>query len=156
MPHVRPFRPTDGPALVDLHTSAILAIPDSFYAPKLKRSWAHGLRPEGYAGQQGVFEVVADDEDRAVAFCHAVGDEVVGLYVHPQWQGRGTGKLLLERAERRIWAEGHDRVQIKASLNARGFYEAQGYALVDTTEHKTRGGLMLACLLLEKRIVTSR
>jgi ribosomal protein S18 acetylase RimI-like enzyme len=57
-------------------------------------------------------------------------DEVNQLMVSAAARGRGVGALLLEDAERRVAAAGHDEVWlavVPGNTTARGFYEARGW-----------------------------
>jgi putative acetyltransferase len=148
---IRPFRPADGAALADLHRKAILATSDAYYTGPERDSWAAGLKPEFYvASEEGSIELAVDPKDRPIAFCQCAGDEVLGLYVHPDWQRYGVGRALMQRAEARMASAGHRAVRVHASNSAVPFYEGLGYAVVEATSHKTRGGLVLASTRLTK------
>ncbi len=148
---IRPFRPSDGTALADLHRKAILATSDAYYTRVERESWAAGLEPEFYVPSEGgSIEVAVDPEDRPIAFCQDAGDEVLGLYVHPDWQRSGVGRELMQRAEARIETAGHRVVRVHASNSAVLFYESLGYTVVEATSHETRGGLALASTRLAK------
>src|SRR5258707_590740 len=59
-------------------------------------------------------------------------DWIEQLYVLPEMQGRGTGSALLEIAKR-----ASDRLQLwtfRANAQARRFYEARGFAIVEQTD----------------------
>jgi putative acetyltransferase len=69
---------------------------------------------------------VVELDDRPVAFM-AMKDEFIDqLYVHPDYQNRGIGKALLDRARqlspRHIWL-----YTLQINSNARVFYEKQGF-----------------------------
>ena len=149
---IRAFRPGDGEALADLHRRAILASSEAVYSNEQKESWAFGLKPEFYDASSGVFEVAVDDDGVARGFCHAIDDEVLGFYVDPNWQRRGIGAALLARAEAGMAARGIPAAHVKATLTAQPFYERHGYAVLAQSEHKTRGGLVLPCVILEKQL----
>jgi len=60
--------------------------------------------------------------------------DVYWIAVHPDQQGRGIGKLLLEEAEKQIAAASGSRIYIETSHRpdyqpTRGFYERCGYTL---------------------------
>jgi putative acetyltransferase len=74
----------------------------------------------------------------------------------PDWQRRGVGTALLERGEATIAGGCQPIARVKATTSAQAFYERHGYRVVATLEHKTRGGLLLPCVALQKSIVTSR
>ena len=154
---IRAFVASDGEALADLHRRAILAQPEEHYTLAERESWAFGLKPERYGPKDGaVLEVAVRQDGRAVAFCHSAEDQILGLYVDPDWQGRGLGSELLRRAEKAIATRGHVVVRVEATISARPFYESHGYRFVANHRHKTRGGLALTAADMAKTIVTSR
>jgi putative acetyltransferase len=154
---IRAFAPSDGEALADLHRRAILATSEKYYSLEERESWAFGLKPDFYAPKGGgVLEVALAQDGRAVAFCQSAEDEILGLYVDPDWQGRGAGSALLQRAETMIAGRGHTVAKVTATISAWPFYETHGYRFLADHPHKTRGGLVLAAVALEKPIVTSR
>ncbi len=51
-----------------------------------------------------------------------------GLYVDPEWWGRGVGSCLLEAAERAARTQGAAAITVKAQAGARGFFLARGFA----------------------------
>ncbi|WP_244466971.1 GNAT family N-acetyltransferase [Devosia geojensis] len=110
---------------------------------------------EGYAKAVAggeIIEVAVNGSDTAIAFCGRKNAEVCGLYVHPDHQGNGIGRTLLERAEAAIIAAGHRRIAIRASLSAVPFYRSCGYAEIGRTEFTSRGGLVISAANLEKII----
>jgi GNAT superfamily N-acetyltransferase len=74
---------------------------------------------------------VAEIDGKVVAFSYAdkVNASIWALFVHPNHEGRGLGKLLLERAAHWLFERGHDRVQLTTGANTRAdrFYAAQGW-----------------------------
>jgi putative acetyltransferase len=154
---IRSFEPGDGQAVADLHRRAILATSEEHYTLAERESWAFGLRPDFYAPLNGsVMEIAAREDGRPIAFCHSTRDEILGLYVDPDWQGCGVGSALLERAETMIAGGSNPVAKVTATTSARSFYEARGYRFVAEHPHKTRGGLVLPAVAMEKPIVTSR
>jgi putative acetyltransferase len=154
---IRSFGPGDGQAVADLHRRAILATSEEHYTLAERESWAFGLRPDFYAPLNGgVMEVAAGEDGQPIAFCHSTRDEILGLYVDPDWQGCGVGSALLERAETMIADRGYRTAKVTATTSARPFYEARGYSFVAEHPHKTSGGLVLPAVAMAKPIVTSR
>ena len=75
-----------------------------------------------------------------------------GLYVVPSWARRGVGSALLRAAEADIAAAGHRLIRIGATLVGRPFYQAHGYEVVHHQRWKTRGGLMIDTVDMEKAV----
>jgi GNAT superfamily N-acetyltransferase len=150
---VRAYEAGDGDVLIDVHRRAILAVPDSFYSLAERQSWSSGLTAAFYAPKDGeVMELALSDTGMAIGFCHNTADEVLGLYVDPDWHGRGAGRTLLQRAEAMMIGRGHSLAHVKSTTSARPFYERYGYRFVADYPHKTRGGLVLPAVALEKEL----
>jgi putative acetyltransferase len=157
---LRAGTPADGPALRDLHEASIRAFGISAYSAAEVESWVGVLEPNRYGEamtKDGEIFLLAVAADGALAgFCSYKADEVIGLYVAPDWGRRGIGSALLAAAEAAIAASGHDRIRIGASLSGRAFYEAKGYRVVADRVWKSRGGLEMAALDMEKGAAKSR
>jgi putative acetyltransferase len=97
--------------------------------------------------------IVAVAADTALAgFCSFKDDEVKGLSVAPLAARRGVGSAMLRQAEAAIAAAGHRRIRLDASLSGQAFYELHGYRVVVRHGWKTRGGLVIAALAMEKAL----
>jgi ribosomal protein S18 acetylase RimI-like enzyme len=149
---LRDFHDGDGPALLAVHTGAILATGDQFYTEAERQSWAHGLVAEGYARARNGGEtfILATANDAVIGFCSWDAKQIVGLYVDPAQQGRGIGALLLRHGEDALRGHGVALSRIHSSLPAVGFYEAHGYVVTARAMHSSRGGLLMADAMLEK------
>jgi GNAT superfamily N-acetyltransferase len=157
---LRPGTPADGPALRDLHEASIRAHGISVYTPAEVDSWVGVLEPHRYGEamtKEGEVFLVAEGADGALAgFCSYKADEVIGLYVAAGSGRQGIGSALLAAAEAAIAAGGHRRIRIGAALSAQTFYEAKGYRVVADRVWKSRGGLEMAALDMEKSTAESR
>jgi putative acetyltransferase len=72
------------------------------------------------------------------AFCAARKGWIDHLYVHPAFQGRGLGSVLLSEAMR-----GEDRVRLwvfRRNLRALEFYQKRGFRQIATTEGDNEEG----------------
>lgn len=147
---IRPLRDGDGADLMRLHGRAILAISPGIYTLDELQSWAFGLRADQYRPPDGGHFEVVEIGGAIVAFRDHTNDEVLGLYVDPVWQGHGIGAELMGLAEARMVASGSARAKVHASLPALPFYERLGYRVVQRTEHRSRGGLVMASARMEK------
>lgn len=79
---------------------------------------------------------VAHDDRRVVGFCVIDGDWLEQLYVDPAAQGRGAGRVLLDRAK-----DDHpDGLRLRVftrNAPARRFYECAGFTLVEQGDGST-------------------
>jgi ribosomal protein S18 acetylase RimI-like enzyme len=152
---LRDFRDSDGPALLAIHSGAILATGDEFYTEAERRSWAYGLVAEGYARARDggeTFVLATTANDTIIGFCSWDAQQIVGLYVDPRQQGRGIGSLLLRHGEDAMRHSGVTLSRIHSSLPAVSFYEAHGYVVTSRAMHSSRGGLPMADAMLEKSL----
>ena len=130
-------------------------ISENFYSQAQRESWAHGLTPQGYidaSNRDETYEVAVADS-QVIAFCGRTADTVKGLYVDPDWQGRGIGHELLARAETMLRDEGRTFVVMETSLSAGAFYVSCGFQKVSEEERKSRGGLMMGTCIMRKELV---
>lgn len=95
-----------------------------------------GITPEAIAAMiaQGPCLWVAEIDRVPVGFS-MVSDEtacVFGLFVHPDHEGRGVGRLLLEKAERHLFAK-FDEIWLETEIGSRAyaFYERAGWLPVE-------------------------
>ncbi len=57
------------------------------------------------------------------------GNKIGGLYVHPNFIGKGIGKNLLESIENYARKKGIKKLMLYSTLNAENFYKKYGYKL---------------------------
>ena len=99
--------------------------------------------------------IVAEVGGVPVGLTQPAADEVNGLWIGPDWQGRGIGRRLLRAAEARIRQEGHGRAWLECSgFNARaaGFYRACGYHLESEEVQQHPSGVAEAIWIFGRRI----
>lgn len=85
---------------------------------------------------------VYEDEGQVVGFLSMVGNEVGGIFIHPEFQGRGVGRSLMDKARER--SEKQLELEVyKDNFNARGFYEHYGFVVIYEYLFEDTGYLML-------------
>ena len=147
----------DGEALLAVHRSAIIETAGAVHGVELAESWAFGLTPDGYGRAMArgeTIEIALNEETGdAVAFSGVSDDLVTALFVHARYGRKGLGRALLVRALAVIRNAGHAKAKLEADMSAGAFYEAQGFAVVRAHMIKSRGGLPMEALDMEKLLV---
>lgn len=152
---VRDAVPEDQAAMCAIHRAAILAIPAGYYTDEEKRSWVFGLKPEGYnkgreAGER--YRVAVAQGDHAGGFASTRDANILAIFVHPEFQGQGIGRLLLSDSEAVVRESGQTAAELNASLNAEIFYAMRGWRKTGTGEFTSRGGLVLKIVTMQKKL----
>lgn len=71
----------------------------------------------------------AIENEKIIGTIDLEGNKIGGLYVHPDFTGRGIGKKLLEYIENYTRKEGIKKLMLYSTLNAENFYKKYGYKL---------------------------
>lgn len=81
---------------------------------------------------------VAEHEGRVVGFSMADLEEgmIWALFLLPEWEGQGLGRVLLERAVEWLWGEGRERIWLTTEPGSRaeGFYAHLGWSPMGVTD----------------------
>ena len=155
---LRQATPGDAPFIQRVHEESIRGSPGNIYSRAELESWAGGLKAERYVwamnhgGETFLVADVVNGSGALAGFCSYDSSRIDGLYIHPEWTGRGLASAMLGRAEAAIRASGARCIYIGASLIARPLYEKHGYAVVCRRGWKTRGGLVMEAFDMEKEI----
>jgi L-amino acid N-acyltransferase YncA len=153
---IRPAHPNDATAILHAQREAILSKARRHYPQPTLDSWALGGAPDRVAR----LEKQIADSDFIVLVAEA-GGEVIGygvavpsrqrlraLYVRPNAIGR-VGSALLSELEKRAF-ETSEMITCDASLNAVGFYEANGYTEQGRMDHPLSSGGSVPCVRMMK------
>jgi GNAT superfamily N-acetyltransferase len=75
--------------------------------------------------------LVAEAGGSLVATGTVVGNEILGVFVLREHQGRGCGKAIMLDLEERARQKGHTETVLSVSLPSQGFYERLGYRIIE-------------------------
>jgi GNAT superfamily N-acetyltransferase len=146
----------DVEGIMTTHLSAIAEICSSAYPPDEISAWLSGGRnPDRYL--PGIAEghfLVALLDDAFAGFCDfdLGAGEVGGMFVAPAHVRRGVGRALLQTVEVRAREQGVRRLGLRATLNAIGFYQAQGFVVDEMSLFRLRSGVELSCAVMHKEL----
>ena len=134
---IRPYVAADLQSLLDVWYEASLI--------------AHAFLPEEFLATErediaGVWMPVAEtivyeDDGQVVGFLSLVGNEVGAIFVHPEHQGRGVGRALMDRARA---ARPYLELDVfEANTIGRRFYDAYGFTFIRRHVHDETGLMQL-------------
>lgn len=93
---------------------------------------------------------VFEDAGRVVGFMSLLGNEVGAIFVHPDQQRRGVGRLLMDKAQE---LRGELAVEVfKANSMGRAFYAKYGFETVAEKVHEQTGFDLLRLRLRHSRL----
>jgi len=147
--------PADCEQIARLHEASIRGLGTASYTPEEVDSWAAHLTvtPKRYLPaieRSDVLLAVAGPD--VVGFAALNGQEVSAVYVSPTHTRHGVGRMLMDELIRLASERGIEDLHLNASMNAIPFYEAMGFAAIESTTWHSRGGLEMACLRMGKHL----
>jgi N-acetylglutamate synthase-like GNAT family acetyltransferase len=153
---LRPAQETDAWVLSAIHIAAIKALPATYYTQKDLLAWRnYREKPDGSnilkSMKVETFWVVVEG-DVVTGFASYIVDELIGLYVHPDYQGQGMGRALVEHFCHQANDQGIDKVITTASLYAEGFYLRLGFTAIKKAPHYLRAGVIVPVTKMSKTL----
>ncbi|MDV2996173.1 MAG: putative N-acetyltransferase YafP [Chroococcidiopsis sp. SAG 2025] len=153
---VRRAKTEDAEQICQVHIASVRELCKSNYTPEQIEAWVGKLKPEGH--RQAIenpnkIMFIAEIERRIAGFSELFETEVNAVYVHPNYSRQGVGKLLLNIIEQEAIAQHIERLTLSASTNAKLFYQACGYQVIEYSFHTLRSGTKIPCILMEKNLI---
>ncbi|MHC5819751.1 MAG: GNAT family N-acetyltransferase [Nostoc sp.] len=155
----RSAQETDAWVLSAIHIAAIKALPATLYTQKELLAWRNYRdKPDGsniLKSMKVESFWVAIEGDFIIGFASFIVDELMGLYVHPKYQGKGIGRALVQNFCDQATEQGIDKVITTASLYAEGFYLRMGFTAIQRTPHYLRSGVVVPVIQMSKTLATA-
>ncbi|MFN6495524.1 MAG: GNAT family N-acetyltransferase [Nostoc sp. DedQUE01] len=156
---LRPADEKDGWALSAIHIAAIKALPATFYTEQELFAWRNNHNQPDSSNILKNMKLeslwVAVEKDVVMGFASFVVDELIGLYVHPKYQGQGVGRALVEHFCNKASDRGIDKVITTASLYAEGFYLRLGFTAIKRAPHYLRNGVVVPVTKMSKILISA-
>jgi len=130
---LRPYRPDDAPALLDLFRDTIRRVNSRDYSPAQVAAWASDdIDAAHWFGRFcGRFVPVAEEAGRPVGFAELEANgHMDRVYVSADHQRRGIGQQLLAAVLVEAQRLGLARLFTEASITARPFFESEGFVML--------------------------
>ncbi len=127
---IRRAKQADIEAICSLRRASILAIPPGYYSSDELQTWAKLTPARPLANRvEAACILVADSAGDllACAGLHLEQREIVGLFIAPNYQGRGLGRKMLTAVEKLAVQFGLLHLRASATQSAIDFYLACGY-----------------------------
>ncbi len=132
---IRRFEEKDAGAVSGLIAETLRKTNRKDYSEEYLEDIIRHLQPDDILARAGWQHFYVAEEDACVIGCGAIGpywgkmDEssLFTVFVHPDHQGRGIGRRIMETLERDVYFLRAKRVEIPASVTAAPFYLKMGY-----------------------------
>ena len=150
---VRPMVEPDALAIHDIHTACLRHTLISHYSSEQLEAWLAGRTPAGYlrGAENGEVYLVAEFDGAVVGYANWQDQELLSLFVLPDFQNIGIGTLLFKACEANA-----DIRRVKATLSAVEFYKRFGFLKVRQHAMEKRGVPIPHILMARDEVINSR
>jgi putative acetyltransferase len=138
---IRSMVPADTEAIHAIHGMCLQRTLLGHYTREQIEAWMAGRTPQGYlrAAEAGERFFVAEEAGAVVGYASWQDDELLSVFVHPDFQGRGIGSALMSACFDDA-ARGDATISIvKSALGAEAFYGRYGFLVVCPGSTTKRG-----------------
>lgn len=155
--YIRPFKPDDLAALVDVFFESVHGIAARSYAPEQLLAWAPVVPDlEQWQSRLALLETRVADFDGALGgfISYSERGHIEFLFTAPAFSRQGVASGLYSAAEKALSSMGVERLTTEASLEARPFFESVGFITVEE-QVVARQGVKLRRYAMRKPIAQS-
>lgn len=129
---IRKYQTTDCDEIAQMFYNTVHFINKNDYSEEQLNVWATGNVDIAAWNDSFLkhYTVVAEINDKIIAFGDIDEDYLDRLYVHKDYQGQGIATAVLERLEQHAKENGEVKITTYASITAKPFFEKRGYAVI--------------------------
>ena len=136
---IRSFENSDAVKTHEMIAYTLRTVNIKDYTPEFIEETVQRLSPEVLISRSETSHFYVLVEDEQIVGCGAIagywGSEtesiLLTIFIHPDYQGKGYGRQLIETLETDEYFKRAERVEIPASITAVGFYQKMGYDYKD-------------------------
>ena len=99
------------------------------------------------------YMIVLEDDGNIIGTGTVNDGEIKRVFVEPAMQGKGFGKLIMQKLEEQTNLEGLDVVRLDASLTSKKFYDLLGYVTIKKNFREVENGKRLDYYIMEKSLI---
>jgi GNAT superfamily N-acetyltransferase len=99
------------------------------------------------------FTIVLEQSGRIVGTGTIVADEIARVFVNPEFQKRGFGKLIMDKLEGKALSTGAGIVKLDASIPSKKFYDLLGYITLEKTFIEVENNKRLDFYKMQKMLI---
>jgi [ribosomal protein S18]-alanine N-acetyltransferase len=152
---VRPAREDDLERLIEIARRSWLSAFAQTAPFALIEWWVRTDRTTALYREHWPEMLVLEDSGLIIGLVQPIDAEINGLWVHPDWQGRGAGTALLRTGEEIVRRAGHSAAWLTCSAfngKALEFYRRRGYLETARERERHACGIEIENVRLERRI----
>ena len=150
---IRPATEADVPRMIEVFRRSFLSAFGLTAPFTLLQQWIRDDRESATYPAQWAEMFVLDEDGTIAGLMQPTIDEIDGLWIHPDHQGRGVGSRLLAYGEDVIRQRGYARSWLTCSSwnqRALDFYRARGYTVFKSKWTHHEGGIEEESFLMER------
>ena len=140
---IRAFKKTDAFESLKIHYEAVHQLASNSYSKEILEAWSplpNDKRLEKFLiSQENHISrfIVENDDNIIIGFSEIILDKnlIGACYVSPLYHRKGVGSYMLKFLEDHSQIYGLDSLEVYASINARLFYEHNGYKSLKYIQH---------------------
>ena len=139
---IRLIRDEDYVACARMHRQTIRNVNSKDYPEDVIRVWSGRNKLKRMrSSAPNVKRWVAIEDNKIIGFVdhHILRCDILGLYVHKDYMGRGVGSRLLKTAEASLKKRGCKKIEIESSVTAKPFYQKSEYKVIKKSMHEFMG-----------------
>ena len=149
---IREYNFDDAEAHAKVHRESVRGIASKDYRDEIIEAWTAKEPEESPLDEDKVRFVAETKEGEVVGFSDydKETNELSGLYVKPEYSGKGMGEKLLQKVEENARKYGLDHLWCKSTVTLKDFYQKHGYKITEETIHELEEGIEMKAFKMEK------